>query len=141
MIDVQNQRDERGIKIQKTGVTAVHLPFFIKYGDKAQPVTAKIRFTVALAENLRGTHMSRLTEILTEWTKQPISISDVEKILLDALEKLSTDFAAINMAFKIFIEKFSPVSEKISLSAVDCEFIGELKRGERKLQILKMNLI
>ena len=131
MIDVQNQRDERGIKIKRTGVTAVHLPFFIKYGDKVQPVTAQIRFTVALAENLRGTHMSRLTEILTEWTKQPISIPDVEKILLDALEKLSTDFAAITMAFKFFVEKFSPVSEKISLSAVDCEFIGELKRGER----------
>lgn len=131
MIDVQNQRDERGIKIQKTGVTAVHLPFFIKYGDKVQPVTAQIRFTVALAENLRGTHMSRLTEILTEWTKQPISIPDVEKILLDALEKLSTDFATITMAFKFFVEKFSPVSEKISLSSVDCEFIGELKRGER----------
>lgn len=131
MIDVQNQRDERGIKIKRTGVTAVHLPFFIKYGDKVQPVTAQIKFTVTLAENLRGTHMSRLTEILTEWTKQPISIQDVEKILLDALEKLSTDFAAITMAFKFFVEKFSPVSEKISLSAVDCEFIGELKRGER----------
>ena len=131
MTDVQNQPDLRGIKIQRTGVTKVHLPFLISDGGKVQQVAAQIRFTVALAENLRGTHMSRLTEILTEWTTCPITIPDVEKILLDAIEKLSTDFAAITIAFKFFMEKFSPVSEKISLSPVDCQFIGEIKRGSR----------
>ena len=131
MTDVQNQPDNRGIKIQKTGVNNVHLPFFISDGDDVQQVTAQIRFTVALAENFRGTHMSRFSEILTAWTTRPIKIPDVEKILLDALEKLSTDFAAINLAFKFFLKKFSPVTKKISLSPVDCEFIGELNRGER----------
>ena len=131
MTDVQNQPDLRGIKIKKTGVTKVLLPFFIADGENIQQVAAQIQFTVSLADNLRGTHMSRLTEILTDWTQQPIIIPDVEKILRDALDKLATDFAAINIAFKFFIEKFSPVSEKISLSAVDCQFIGELKRGER----------
>lgn len=131
MTDVQNQPDLRGIKIQRTGVTKVHLPFFISDGDKIQQVTAQIRFAVSLAENLRGTHMSRLTEILTDWTSRPIGIPDVEKILLEAIEKLSTDFAAITIAFKFFMEKFSPVSEKISLSVVDCEFIGEITRGSR----------
>ena len=129
MTDVQNQPDKRGIKINRTGITGVQLPFFISDGGKTQQVLAKIRFTVALADNLRGTHMSRLTEILTDWTQRPIKIPDVEKILLDALEKLSTDFAAITFAFKLFIEKFSPVSKKASLTAVDCEFSGELKRG------------
>ena len=131
MTDVQNQPDKRGIKIQRTGVTRVHLPFFISDGGNVQQVAAQIRFAVALADNLRGTHMSRLTEILIDWTSRPIKILDVEKILLDALKKLSTDFAAITIAFKFFVEKFSPVSKKNSLSAVDCQFIGELTRGER----------
>ena len=131
MTDVQNQPDSRGIKIQKTGVTKVHLPFLISDCGKVQQVAAQIRFTVALAENLRGTHMSRLAEILTDWTQQPIKIPDVEKILLEALEKLSTDFATITIDFKFFTEKFSPVSKKFSLSSVDCQFQGELKRGER----------
>ena len=140
MTDVQNQTDLRGIKIKRTGVTKVLLPFFIADGENIQQVAAQIQFTVSLAENLRGTHMSRLTEILTDWTQQPLEIPDVEKILLDALEKLSTDFAAINIAFKFFIEKFSPVSEKISLSAVDCRFIGELTRGERMKFTLGLNV-
>ncbi len=44
MIDVQNQKDSRGIKIQQTGVTAVHLPFSFLIGEKFQQVLAKIRF-------------------------------------------------------------------------------------------------
>lgn len=131
MTDVQNQPDNRGIKIQKTGVTKVHLPFFISDNGEVQQVAAQVRFAVALADNLRGTHMSRLTEILMDWIQRPIKIPDVEKILLEALEKLSTDFAEITFAFKFFVEKLSPVSKKISLSTVDCQFIGELKRGER----------
>ena len=140
MTDVQNQPDTRGIKIQRTGVTKVPLPFLISDGDDVQQVAAQIRFTVALSENLRGTHMSRLAEILTDWTMRPIKIFDLEKILLDALEKLSTDFAAITLAFKFFVKKFSPVSEKFSLSAVDCELCGELSRGERMKFILGLTV-
>ncbi len=131
MTDVQNRHDGRGIKIFRTGVTEVCLPFLIADGEKVQQVVAKIRFTVALVDNLRGTHMSRLMEILTDWTQAELKISDVEKILLDALEKLSTDFAAITFAFKFFTEKFSPVSQKNSLSAVDCVWDAELERGGR----------
>ena len=109
MTDVQNQHDKRGIKIQRTGVTKVYLPFLIADGDNVQRVVAQIRFAVSLSENLRGTHMSRLTEILTDWTTKPIKIPDVEKILREALEKLSSDFATITIAFKFFSEKFSPV--------------------------------
>ena len=131
MTDVQNQPDTRGIKIKRTGVTGVRLPFFISDGANVQQVAAQIRFTVALAENLRGTHMSRLTEILTTRTKSPIKIPDVEKILLDALKKLSTDEAAISIAFKYFFEKISPVTQKVSFSSVDCEFFGRIVRGGR----------
>ena len=131
MTDVQNQADGRGIKIQRTGVTRVQLPFFISDGGDVQQVAAQIRFTVALVENLRGTHMSRLAEILTNWTRRPIKIPDVEKILLDALEKLSTDFATISIAFKYFFEKLSPVSSKASFGSVESEFIGSLERGGR----------
>ena len=140
MIDVQNQPDTRGIKIQRTGVTKVHLPFFIADAGNVEQVAAQIRFTVSLAENLRGTHMSRLAEILTDWTERTLTIPDVEKILLDALEKLSTDFAAISIAFKFFVKKFSPVSNKASLSAVDCEWSGELTRGRRMKFTLGLNV-
>lgn len=132
MIDVQNQADTRGIKIQKTGVTGVHLPFSIWIGGSFQQVLAKVRFTVSLSEKVRGTHMSRLVEILTEFSATPLRFSDVEKILIDATEKLETDFAAIQMAFKFFVKRAAPVSEKISLLDIDCEFASEFSTPSTK---------
>ena len=131
MVDVQNEKDSRGIKIQRTGVTRVHLPFLILSGGEIQQVLAEIRFTVSLSEKIRGTHMSRLMEILTEWSAVPVGISDLEKILADAIEKLGTDFAAIRLAFKYFVRRTAPVTGRASLLDVDCEFAGELSRGGR----------
>lgn len=129
MIDVQNQVDTRGIKIQQTGVTNVHLPFSICIGGEFQQVLAKIRFTVSLNEKIRGTHMSRLMEILTDFSATPLKISDIEKILLDATEKLETDFSAIKMAFKFFVKRAAPVSEKFSLLDIDCEISADSNKN------------
>ena len=107
MIDVQNQEDNRKIKIQQTGVTGVYLPFFICDNKNIQQVLAKIKFTVSLSEKIRGTHMSRLMEILTENNSAPLDISSLKKILCDAQEKLETDFSAMKIAFKFFVEKIS----------------------------------
>ena len=131
MIDVQNQTDTRGIKIQKTGVTGVYLPFSIFIGGEFQKVLAKVRFTVSLNEKIRGTHMSRLVEILTDFSEVPLKISDIEKILIDATEKLETDFAAIKMAFKFFVKRAAPISEKFSLLDIDCEFDAEISPPEK----------
>ena len=136
MIDVQNQADTRGIKIQRTGVSKVHLPILISDGGKIQQVTSQICFTVSLSEKVRGTHMSRLMEILTDWTEKPITISDVEKILLDAQKKLDADFSAIQFEFKYFVEQSAPISARKSFLDVDCKFNGELYENSR----MKFNL-
>jgi len=135
MIDVQNQTDNREIKIQQTGVTGVYLPLKIFSDGEFQQVLAKIKFTVALDEKIRGTHMSRLVEILTEKKSTPLTVAEVEKILREAMEKLETDFAAIQIAFKYFVERSSPVSEKISLLDVDCEICGEFSADKLNLSL------
>lgn len=136
MIDVQNQADTRGIKIQRTGVSKVRLPILISDGGKIQQVAAQICFTVSLSEKIRGTHMSRLMEILTDWTATPITISDVEKILLDAQKKLDADFSAIKIEFKYFVEQSAPISDRKSFLDIDCKLCGELYENSR----MKFNL-
>ena len=134
MIDVQNQKDTRQIKIQQTGVTGVYLPIFIFDGGEVQQVLAKIKFTVALSENIRGTHMSRLMEILTEKISAPLKVSSLKEILQDAIEKLNTDFSAITFAFKFFVQKSAPISEKKSLLDIDVQICGELS-AEKNLKL------
>ena len=127
MDDVQNQKDIRGITIQQTGVNNVCLPFLIL----GQQVQARIKFTVSLNKNLRGTHMSRLMEILTDWTTKPLSMSEVDCILNDVLEKLNTNAAKIHMDFKYFVEREAPISKRKSLLDLDCFFEGEVTNEQR----------
>ena len=136
MIDVQNQADNRNIKIRQTGIAGVYLPMIIFN----QNVLAKIKFTVALSEKVRGTHMSRLSEILTDHANKPTEIFDLKKILSDAIDKLETDFAAIEIAFKFFVNKIAPVSARESLLDVDCKFIAELAKNSEMKFILALKI-
>jgi GTP cyclohydrolase I len=125
--DIQNCIDVRGIAIQKVGVSDVHLPFLIK--TKAGPfrsVLAKIKLTVELPEEYKGTHMSRFIEILSEWSQQPVSGREMECILTDTLKKLNARAAHIEIAFKYFIHKTAPVSRLKSMLDYDVVFAGSL---------------
>ena len=126
MDDVQNQKDTRGIFIKQTGVNNVCLPFLIANEKNLQPVQAKIKFTVSLNENLRGTHMSRLMEILTDWTMKPMSMNGVDIILNEAVNKLKTDIARLKISFKYFIERQTPITKRKSLLDLNCFFEGEV---------------
>lgn len=131
MKDVQNSLDERGIAIQRVGIKDAYLPFLIKAkGEGYQQVVAKVRFTVALPMEYKGTHMSRFLEILNPWTQKPVAETELAEILSEALTKLSAESAAIRLDFKYFVERTAPVSGKKSVLDVDCFFAGEMQRGE-----------
>lgn len=128
--DVQNSTDQRGIAIQKVGINDVYLPFFIKTKENSfQPVLAKIKFTVDLPMEYKGTHMSRFIEILGEWNQKPVNSMEMEHILNDALEKLDAESAYLELDFKYFIEKIAPVSKRKSVLDLDCCFIAEKRKG------------
>ena len=131
MVDVQNQKDSRGIKIQRTGISKVYLPLVISNDNQFQQVVAQIQFTASLNADIRGTHMSRFMEILNDWNTKPIKVLDIEKILIEAQEKLDADFSAIQIKFKYFIEQSAPITEKKSLLDVDCILEGELNKNSR----------
>lgn len=132
MKDVQNLSDERGIAIQKVGVSEVHLPFLIKTkAGSFQSVLANIKLTVDLPEEYKGTHMSRFIEVLSDWSQKPVSYREMESILNDLTGRLNAQRAAIDIAFKYFIGKTAPVSGMKSLLDYDCLFSGSLVRGQQ----------
>lgn len=132
MKDVQNLNDMRGIAIQKVGVTDVHLPFQIKTKNGAyQSVLARIRLTVDLPQEYKGTHMSRFIEALFTWSQQPVSYREMEQLLTDVLQRLHARRAEIDIHFKYFIEKTAPITGLKSVLDYDCSFTGQLVQGER----------
>ncbi|HML86868.1 MAG TPA: GTP cyclohydrolase FolE2 [Methylomusa anaerophila] len=131
MKDVQNSCDERGIAIQKVGVSDVHLPFLIQTKNGSfQSVLAKIKLTVNLPQEFKGTHMSRFIEVLSDWSQKPVSAKEMEYILIDTIDRLHAQSAAIDINFKYFIEKTAPVSGFTSMLDYDCAFSGSLTRGQ-----------
>ena len=131
MKDVQNSLDRRGIAIQRVGIKDAHLPFLIKTLDGGfQQVLARIKFTVALPMEYKGTHMSRFLEILHQWSRKPVAEPEMEAILTEALERLEAQSAELCIQFKYFIEKKAPVSGKCSVLDLDCSFMGCKKRAE-----------
>ena len=131
MRDVQKQLDKRGIAIQRVGIKDAHLPFLIKTKEGGfQQVLARIRFTVALPSEYKGTHMSRFFEILMPWSQKPLAEPEMDAMLAEALERLNAQAAEVELAFKYFVQKAAPVSGKQSLLDLDCCFTGTKKKGE-----------
>ncbi len=126
MKDVQSQRDERGVDIQKVGVKQLCMPLNIKEKDGGyQAVTASIQASVGLPKDFKGTHMSRFLEVLQTWSKRAISAGEVSNILQDLSHGLGAKSAQLELRFRYFVKKKAPVSGKESLMGYICSFTGD----------------
>jgi GTP cyclohydrolase I len=124
MIDIQNQKDERNIDIQKVGVKGLKYPIIVL--DRAhgtQPVNATINMYVNLLHRFKGTHMSRFVEVLNEIREQ-VNIRTFHSILEKIRVKLHAESAHIEIEFPYFIEKTAPRSGAKSLMEYHCQFLG-----------------
>lgn len=141
MKDVQSSVDERGIAIQKVGIKDAHLPFLVKTkGGAFQQVLAKIKFTVDLPMEYKGTHMSRFLEILSDWSQKPVGQKEMNQILGEALEKLDAQSSHLKIDFKYFIDKIAPVSQRKSVLDLDCSFSAERDHTGKKQFILGVDV-
>lgn len=127
MKDVAMAHDVRGVVIQRVGIKDLHIPLQIKRKDNGfQSVLGNVTMSVELPKHYRGTHLSRLVEIVFKWSQKPLGGHDIRLILQQVCDRLAADRAHINVKFKYFINKAAPVSNIESALDYDCEFIGTL---------------
>jgi GTP cyclohydrolase I len=125
MIDIQNQKDNRNIDIQKVGVKGIKYPIVVlDRANGTQHVNATINIYVDLPHHFKGTHMSRFVEILNEFRGQ-INIKTFHKILQEVKDKLNAESAHMEIEFPYFVEKTAPVSGAKSLMEYTCSFSGQ----------------
>lgn len=131
MKDVAASADTRGITVQRVGVKDVHLPVRVRRkGAGFDSVLARIDLAVELPAEFRGTHMSRFVDILFQWSQKPIGKPDLKEMLQEACARLGARRAQIEVAFKYFITKQSPISQSESALDYDCRFGGTLDGDE-----------
>jgi GTP cyclohydrolase I len=127
MKDVAMAPDRRGVAIQRVGVKDLHLPLLIKRKeDGFQAVLGNVTASVELPKQFRGTHMSRLVEIIFKWSQKPLGGHGIKQLLEQVRTRLNAASAHAAIRFKYFLEKQAPVSKSVSALDYDCEFTGTL---------------
>lgn len=127
MKDVAMAPDRRGIAIQRVGVKELHVPLSIRKKDNGfQSVLGNVTMSVELPTHYRGTHLSRLVEIVFRWRQKPLGGRDIKQILQQVRKHLTAARAHVTVRFKYFLEKRAPVSQTPSALDYDCEFTGSL---------------
>jgi GTP cyclohydrolase IB len=110
MLDKQNERDHRELRIDKVGVRGLRFPVQVR--DKARSVQntiATIGMFVDLPKEFKGTHMSRFIEVLNAHGSV-VHVENITEILHAMQKRLNSETAHLEMEFPFFLTKKAPVS-------------------------------
>ncbi|MGK0189526.1 MAG: GTP cyclohydrolase I [Verrucomicrobiales bacterium] len=123
--DIQATGDERGIAIDRVGVSDLEYPIQVMDAEgNPMPVAAKISMSVHLPHHFKGTHMSRFLEVLSKHEGE-ITMRTLPDILHDLKDRLDAESAHIEVGFSYFITKNAPVTGMPAKVRCHCTFVGE----------------
>ncbi len=112
--DIQALPDHRNIAIDDVGIRGLRYPIQVAGRDGAQTTVADLQLTVALPPHVKGTHMSRLVDLIEKWD-QPLSAGSLRLLATSLLTRLEAERGSIELTFPYFIRKKAPVSGVESL--------------------------
>ncbi|HIG29795.1 MAG TPA: GTP cyclohydrolase I FolE2 [Verrucomicrobiales bacterium] len=123
--DIQASGDDRGIAIDRVGVSDLQYPIQVMDSTgNLKPTEAKISMSVHLPHHFKGTHMSRFLEVLSKHEGE-VTMRTLPSILHDLKDKLEAESAHIEIEFNYFITKKAPVTGMQAKVRCRCTFIGE----------------
>jgi GTP cyclohydrolase IB len=130
--DTQSRPDDRHLPIQRVGIKSLRHPVRVasplNNGDGAQSTIASFAMYVGLAENVKGTHMSRFAQMLEEMT-EPLTPARFVAFGERMQARLEAETSYLEMRFPYFRKKYAPVSGAQSLLDSDVAYIVETKSG------------
>jgi GTP cyclohydrolase I len=150
--DIQNQKDERGIAIDRVGVTGIIFPTKVRVKrtkmDQSlltlqQETAAKVDLYVGLPHDYRGANLSRFMQCLLYFHLQGagcLSIDTLPELLKKLQEEMKSEDAYARIEFNYFANKLSPVTELSAPQAYKCAFTGIMKKDVYRF-ILEVNVI
>jgi GTP cyclohydrolase I len=131
--DVQAQRDDRDLAIDQVGIRGLRYPLTFADADGvARGTVATCNVYVSLPGAQKGTHMSRLVELLEDQASAsapPLTVATFRSLLDDLVARLDAPAGRIELAFPFFVRKTAPVSGVASLLDYEVKIVGELAGG------------
>lgn len=128
--DIQLVKDLRGIALDDVGINNFILPLnLVNKSGRRQTVTATAALTVSLDAALKGTHMSRLVTVISDWSKSDILNLNILGLLEETTRSLHSDKARVELQFRYFAERLSPVTKIACDTSYLCSLQGVLKKS------------
>jgi GTP cyclohydrolase I len=128
--DAQSGPDERRIAIDHVGIRGLRYPLAFADSDGiAQSTIASCNVYVALPEERKGTHMSRLVALLesrSEPGQPPLTVANFQTLVDALVVLLDVPGGRIELAFPFFVRKTAPVSGVASLFDYEARLVGEI---------------
>ncbi len=132
--DVQSTPDTRHIAIQRVGVKGVRYPITVKTSSGVQASVGSWNMYVHLAQEQKGTHMSRFIALLED-NNQALDVAVFSAMMHKMLALLEADAGRIEVSFPYFINKTAPVSGVQSLMDYEVGLTGEIKNGKLEVSL------
>ncbi len=140
MIDVQSQKDDRQIPIDKVGVKDIRYPITVRDKENGfQQTVANINMYVDLPHDHKGTHMSRFIEVLSEHRRQ-ITLENFSSLLDELKKRLNAESAHMEVTFPYFITKKAPVTQSEGLMEYICTFKGSVNRSKGRDLVIELKI-
>lgn len=131
--DVQANGDDRGVALDAVGVSGVTFPVKVLAGDGSeQPTIAEAQLTVALAADVKGTHMSRFVEETA--TLGPITPATVFALCESLRARLKSTSSQVLIRFPLFLQRPAPVTGLTAPHRYDA-WIGASSSDTRQARI------
>lgn len=113
LADIQNTKSNYNIYLENVGIKDLQLPILVMQRDgKFQQVIGNMCCYVDLDEHVKGISMSRLLEVLHDFTYKPLNsdvIQDITKVIRFRSE---SNKSYLKIEFPYFMEKTAPISFK-----------------------------
>lgn len=128
LTDIQSQYDSRGVPIEEVGISGLRYPVTFDDGSINQATIADIELTVALPAHQRGTHMSRMVQ-LVDTQLQTVSPRDLPRVMKTASAVLEADKLFLRLAMPLAIRMSAPSSGEQGFQvhdiALDADWSGD----------------
>ena len=118
--DIQDQVDERGIELDRVGIAGVQYPVRFNDGASRHAGIATFDVTVTLPADRRGTHMSRMVEIIHD-ELQDLEPERLPQALKVAADRLDVDRVQVGLAMPMAFLVQAPASAKEAWQVCDVE--------------------
>ena len=125
--DVQSSADTRQLTIDRVGIRGLKYPMQLAdLGGEPQGTVVEADLSVELAEDVKGTHMSRFIGLL-EGQKGVLTLEGFHALLRDMVALLNARAGTIEFRFPFFIRKTAPVSGVSSLMDYQVTLTGVIR--------------